>query len=173
MNRLKYDIGDIFCRKDNREIILRIVDYTFEDSVIYYKLNSHCGLTFIYSLDEINDNLILNTQHLVKTKSNEADKFDDDKIPVELLSTVALNEIAKVLAFGAKKYDSHNWRKGMSHSRLLGASLRHIFAYLGGEDKDPESGLNHLAHAGCCIMFLLEYIKLDLGTDDRYKGESK
>ena len=102
-------------------------------------------------------------------KSLEATKFDDAKIPIELLSPVALNMIGEVLAFGAKKYDANNWRKGMNHTRLLGASLRHILAYLGGEDKDPESGLSHIAHASCCLMFLLEYIAKGSGTDDRYK----
>lgn len=98
-----------------------------------------------------------------------ATKHDQEKIPLELLSPVALNMIGEVMAFGAKKYAAHNWRKGMVWSRLLGAALRHILAYMGGEDKDPESGLSHIAHAGCCIMFLLEYIAKGLGQDDRYK----
>lgn len=100
-----------------------------------------------------------------------ATKHDQEKIPLELLSPVALNMIGEVMAFGAKKYAAHNWRKGMAWSRLIGAALRHLFAYLGGEDKDPESGLSHIAHAGCCVMFLLEYIAKDLGEDDRYKEQ--
>ncbi len=106
---------------------------------------------------------------IVESNNETATKHDQEKIPLELLSPIALDMIAEVMAFGAKKYAAHNWRRGMSWSRLLGASLRHILAYLGGEDKDPESGLSHLAHAGCCIMFLLEYIAKGLGKDDRYK----
>lgn len=87
-----------------------------------------------------------------------------------MLPPEALTEIAKVLAFGAEKYGRHNWRKGMAWSRLLGAILRHLFAWMQGEDKDPESGLSHLAHAGCDILFLLTYELNALGTDDRYKG---
>lgn len=94
-------------------------------------------------------------------------KFDGNKPRMELLPPEALEEIALVLNFGASKYQEHNWRKGMAYSRLLGAALRHIVAYIGGEDKDPESGLSHLAHAGCCIMFLLTYEKKNLGNDDR------
>lgn len=101
----------------------------------------------------------------------EALKYDEDKVPLELLAPTALTEIAKVLQFGAKKYSAHNWRKGMKWSRLLGASLRHLFAYIRGEDKDPETGLSHLAHLGCCVMFLLEYQLLGLGTDDRYGSQ--
>lgn len=96
-------------------------------------------------------------------------KFDSNKIPVELLPTQALEEIAKVLAFGAKKYASWNWAKGMNWSRLIGACIRHLYAYARGEDKDPESGLSHIAHAGCCVLFLLQYDISKLGTDDRYK----
>ena len=98
-------------------------------------------------------------------------KHDQDKVQLELLSPIALTEIGKVLTFGAKKYASHNWRKGLSWSRVLGAALRHLLAFIGGEDKDPESGLSHLAHLGCCVMFLLEYEVTKKELDDRYKGD--
>lgn len=96
-------------------------------------------------------------------------KHDQGKPPLGLLPTSALVEVAKVLAFGKEKYAAHNWRKGFDWSRLIDASLRHITSYNDGEDKDPESNLSHLAHAACCIMFLLEFEKYKLGNDDRYK----
>jgi len=96
-------------------------------------------------------------------------KFDDGKLPLHLLSTEAMNQTAAVLAFGAKKYAEHNWRKGFVWSRPLSAAMRHITAFNAGEDKDPESGLSHLAHAACCIMFLLEFEKTRKELDDRYK----
>jgi hypothetical protein len=101
---------------------------------------------------------------------SEGLKYDTGKIPLELLPPEALTEIAKVLAFGAQKYGRHNWRKGMAWFRLIGAILRHLFAWMRGEDKDPESGLSHLAHAGCDILFLMAYEIKGIGTDDRYKG---
>lgn len=94
-------------------------------------------------------------------------KFDSGKPRMELLDTFALREVALVLSFGAEKYDAHNWRKGMLWSRLLGACLRHVFAFIGGEDKDPETGLSHLAHAICCLMFLLNYTQTYRDGDDR------
>lgn len=103
------------------------------------------------------------------TDVNGGTKHDGEKVRLELLSPIAINEIAKALTFGAKKYDANNWRKGIAWSRLLGASLRHIMAFMSGEDKDPESGLSHLAHAGCCIMFLLEQEARKKDLDDRYK----
>lgn len=95
-------------------------------------------------------------------------KFDTDKLPLHLLSTEAMNQTAAVLAFGAKKYAEHNWRKGFAWSRPLSAAMRHITAFNAGENKDPESGLSHLAHAACCIMFLLEFEKTHQQLDDRY-----
>jgi hypothetical protein len=96
-------------------------------------------------------------------------KHDKDKLPMHLLSTEALEQIAAVLQFGAQKYESHNWRKGFVWSRPLSAALRHILAFNNGEDRDPESNLSHLAHAACCIMFLLEFEKTRPELDDRYK----
>jgi hypothetical protein len=96
-------------------------------------------------------------------------KFDTDKLPLNLLSTEAMNQTADVLKFGAQKYAAHNWRKGFAWSRPLAAAMRHITAFNDGEDRDPESGLSHLAHAACCIMFLLEFEKTHPELDDRYK----
>jgi len=100
---------------------------------------------------------------------NGGTKFDQDKVRFELLPQAALKEIAKVLTFGARKYDSWNWTKGLQYTRLLGALLRHIGAWSVGIDKDPETGLSHLAHAGCCILFLLWMEKFRPDLDDRHK----
>lgn len=95
-------------------------------------------------------------------------KHDSGKPRLELLPSEALEEIAKVLTFGAEKYDDWNWAKGFKYSRLLGALLRHVLAFMRGEDKDPETGLSHLAHAGANIVFLLYHIKVGVGEDDRH-----
>lgn len=99
-------------------------------------------------------------------------KHDGNKPPVDLLSTDALEQIARVLGFGATKYARHNWRKGIAWSRVVAAAMRHLLAWKDGEDLDEESGLSHLAHAGCCVMFLLEYLKTHPEFDDRYKHET-
>lgn len=97
-------------------------------------------------------------------------KYDEGKPAMELLSSSFIEGVARVLSFGAKKYSAHNWRKGIHQSRLIGAALRHLFAYLRGEDNDPETGLSHLLHAGCCIMFAFELKDTHPELDDRYKG---
>lgn len=99
-------------------------------------------------------------------------KFDGDKPRMDLLDAYAIEQLAQVLTFGASKYASHNWRKGIHKSRLLAAAFRHLFAYLRGEDKDPESGLSHVAHAMCCCMFLLG-LEHRADLDDRWKETQK
>src|SRR5687767_6881139 len=99
-------------------------------------------------------------------------KYDSGKPRVELLDSLALEGIGRVLAFGANKYAAHNWRGGIAYSRLIGAALRHIFAILKGEDVDPESGLPHVDHLGCCWMFLSNMMKTRPDLDDRWKPES-
>ena len=101
--------------------------------------------------------------------SGPAIKHDQNKAPLELLSRTALEQMAMVLALGRNKYGAHNWRGGMEWTRMHGAALRHITAHLDGEDKDSESGLSHIAHAACCLMFLLEYETKRMGKDDRFK----
>lgn len=99
----------------------------------------------------------------------EAKKFDSGKPPLSLISRTALEEEAKVMSYGVGKYGTHNWRQGMDFSRLMDAALRHIYAFADGEDKDKETGLSHLAHARCCLAFLLEYEGKKIGKDDRFK----
>ncbi len=83
-------------------------------------------------------------------------KYDHGKPKLELLPTKPLEDIAKVLEFGANKYGENNWQLvPQGRKRYAGAALRHLFAWMRGEVNDPESGLPHLAHAGCCVLFLL------------------
>lgn len=98
-------------------------------------------------------------------------KFDSEKPRMDLLDTEFLEEVARVLGFGASKYETHNWRKGHKISRLLAASLRHITTFNKGEDLDPESGYSHLAHAACCLMFMMYNLKYKPENDDRFKVE--
>lgn len=114
----------------------------------------------------------LNYPHTIPpvTPSSGALKFDTEKARMDLLDAYAIEQLALVLTFGARKYAAHNWRKGLSYSRLIAAALRHLFAYLMGEDKDPESGLSHVAHAMCCCMFLLGMSQIRPELDDRFKA---
>ena len=105
--------------------------------------------------------------------ATSAVKFDSGKSDWSLMPFEAVEEINKVLEFGAKKYAAHNWTQGdgFRYTRVLNSLFRHLFAWSRGEDLDPESGLSHLAHAGCNIIFLIYYnrYKARYNNDDRFK----
>jgi len=94
-------------------------------------------------------------------------RFDSGKVRQDLLSPTAINELAKVLTFGAAKYADNNWRKGMKWSRVIGSLKRHLTAIESGEDFDKETGLLHAAHVMCNAMFLVDYYKIYPQGDDR------
>jgi len=82
-------------------------------------------------------------------------KFDGGKLQYSLLPTSALEDVVKVLTFGSEKYEPDNWKRVPdAKRRYFDAAQRHIWAYKAGEINDPESGVNHLAHAVCCLMFI-------------------
>lgn len=100
-------------------------------------------------------------------------KKDDKKVRLELLSATWLVGVGRVLTFGARKYAAHNWRQGLHQSRVLGAALRHVVAFLGGEDRDADTGLSHLYHASCELMFAAELLETHPELDDRWKFKPK
>ena len=105
------------------------------------------------------------------TKPINGIKDDYGKADLSLLPPNSLVEVALVMMYGATKYSRHNWRKGLDHSRLTSACLRHINKYIDGIDYDPESSHKHLAHAAANLLMLLESQTLGYGNDDRYKKD--
>lgn len=89
--------------------------------------------------------------------SNAGLKFDAGKNPLELLPFDALEEVGRVLEFGAKKYARRNWEKGIPFSKIIGAVLRHTFAYMRGERRDPETGRSHMAHLATEALFIVAF----------------
>ena len=105
----------------------------------------------------------------VRTSEGD-DEIVDLRVVLEILvdADVSAEDVARVLEYGKRKYGMFNWLRGdMSYSRVASAALRHLVADLDGEEKDEESGLKHLTHAACCIIFLMEYEKNGKAIDDR------
>jgi hypothetical protein len=74
----------------------------------------------------------------------------------------------KVLEFGKQKYAKDNWQKvANSRERYLDATFRHLIAYIEGEKVDKESGLHHLAHATCCLLFILWFDLMGKKEDNK------
>lgn len=94
-------------------------------------------------------------------------KYDIGKLRWDLLPFDAMDEVVRVLTFGANKYADRNWEAGMRWGRPFGAAQRHQSAYAQGEDRDEETGTFHIANAICELLFLLTYQIREVGEDDR------
>ncbi len=87
----------------------------------------------------------------------EGRKHDEDKIDWSLVKWGPVEEMVRVLMYGAKKYSADNWKRVPdAEARYRAAIQRHMVSIYQGEDMDPETGLPHLAHVMCSCMFLLE-----------------
>lgn len=88
---------------------------------------------------------------------SEGKKQDDGKLRYHLMPDAAEQEILAVLDFGADKYGEFNWQEVKPlNTRYYNAMRRHVTAFRSGEREDPETGRHHLAHAACCLLFMLE-----------------
>ena len=92
-------------------------------------------------------------------------KYDEGKTRFDLLPFQSVEDVAKVLTHGAKKYAPENWRHVPDgENRYLAAAFRHIWAWKKGEKNDPETGISHLAHAACSLLFIAELEHLNKKT---------
>lgn len=78
-----------------------------------------------------------------------------------------LLEMAKVMTEGAKKYGKFNYKKGNYMSVPYDSAMRHIFAFINGQNLDDETQCHHLAHAAVNLMFMYIYQKRNPEMDDR------
>lgn len=89
---------------------------------------------------------------------SEGDKYDVGKARFDLVHPIYVEGTAAVLTHGAKKYAPNNWQLVPdAKARYTAALLRHINAWQQGERLDPESGIHHLLHASCNLMFLVYF----------------
>lgn len=85
----------------------------------------------------------------------------EPKTAVQLIDPRFIEGIGDVLQYGANKYAANNWMRGMAWVTVIGGIFRHLLAFCRGEEIDPKdkggSGLPHLYHAACGLMFLCHY----------------
>ena len=86
-----------------------------------------------------------------------------------MIPTDPLAVLARVYGYGAEKYSRDNWRKGYEWSKSYDAMQRHLQAFWGGEDHDPESGELHLGHAAFHVFTLIQFLSDHPDFDDRYQ----
>jgi len=123
--------------------------------------NNFTTLPNAADMKEFDDLLIkaaMQIEGQTKAASEVGTKYDQDKPKFSLIPQRALEFVARVLTFGAKKYGTRNWVNTEDLSaRYTDAALRHVNAYLRGEKLDPETNLPHLSHAVTSLMFVLEH----------------
>ena len=102
-------------------------------------------------------------------------KFDAGKTEWDLLPLGPVEEVVKVLMHGREKYGRDNWQLVDNPiRRYYAAAQRHLAAFRRArfDTRDPydaidaESHLHHLAHAACCILFLLWHERKELFKED-------
>jgi hypothetical protein len=83
-------------------------------------------------------------------------KFDGEKIQWNLVPWDCMKEVAHIFTTGAMKYAPDNWKNVPNwEQRYFAAGMRHFTDWFLGERIDSESGKSHLAHAICCLLFLM------------------
>lgn len=94
-------------------------------------------------------------------------KSDAGKNRLDLVFPILIEEVGRVRTYGTQKYgDSENWKTiDNPIQRYTAAAMRHFEAFRKGEFYDSESGLPHLAHCACNLMFLLELSKASEGKN--------
>jgi hypothetical protein len=89
-------------------------------------------------------------------------KFDKQKPKWNLLPWSEVEDVVKVLTSGADKYAPDNWKfVDDASNRYMAATMRHLVAFQQGELQDAESNESHIAHAICCLLFMLLHSKND------------
>src|SRR3990172_12466143 len=105
-------------------------------------------------------------------KNMEAIKYDQQKPKLGLIPPKAVFSTGRAMTYGENKYHAYNYKTGagLDWDRVYSPLLRHLEAWLDGEDIDPESGLNHLDHVGACTVMLQDLVFSKIGKDTRFKS---
>lgn len=94
-------------------------------------------------------------------------RFNAGKARWDLLPEDSLAELVQVYTMGAEKYAARNWERGLSMTGCFASMMRHAWAWMRGENTDPESGLHHMAHVAWNALAIVTFTKRGIGQDDR------
>jgi hypothetical protein len=104
---------------------------------------------------------------VVEKKEEKGLRYNLDKPQWSLVDFKSFEGMVRVLEHGTKKYSRNNWKQGLSVVQTSESLLRHVFAFLNGENIDLESGLSHVSHIQCNAMFLDYILREKKEFDDR------
>jgi len=99
---------------------------------------------------------------------NPKDKVGMMKPQLHLIPSTALIHEARAMENGVGKYGPWNWRKQPVNATVyVSACLRHVLAWMEGEERAADSGVHHLGHARACLGILLDAMEHGCLNDDR------
>ena len=90
------------------------------------------------------------------TKKEQAGiKNDANKTRYDLVDWPFVEGMANVMTANVGKHDDDTWKSIKPfRQKHFSALMRHVVKWLCGEKLDAETGLSHLYHAACRLMFL-------------------
>lgn len=96
-------------------------------------------------------------------------RYNQDKPEMSMVleADKAMAGLSKVLMYGRDKYSRGNWLGGLEHMGIVDCLMRHLTAYVAGENLDEESGLPHVDHVLANALFLSQMTKTRHDLDDR------
>lgn len=94
-------------------------------------------------------------------------RYNEGKTRYDLLPVFAIDQLARNMTSGAKKYAERNWEKGMNWTTVLASLKRHLAEWEAGNDYDPEDGQLLMAKVMTNAAFITEYYKIAPQYDDR------
>lgn len=128
------------------------MEYTCDNCREFGRGNGACGVCYINNTRSP----AIPSQWGPKAGCDQEAKADGGKPRPTLVPVSLIHAVTAIREYGTAKYhDPENWRK-VEKQRYKDALYRHWLAYLGGEEKDQESGLPHLWHVACNVAFLIE-----------------
>lgn len=102
--------------------------------------------------------------------TNPKDLLGIKKVQLSLVPPSSIIYQALAMEDGARKYGPYNWRDNKVIVRIyIDAALRHLLAYLDGEECAPDSKKPHLAHALASIGIIVDAYETGNLVDNRPK----
>ena len=127
----------------------------YDKDVIWLKVQEEPMKSITQEIQEFNINKI--------TEQTPGTKYDQGKLQYTLVPPYALQEVARNLTEGLKKYkERNNWQKVEgAEQRYMDALMRHFEAIRRGEIYDKDSSdptISHMSAVAVNAMFLLEFM---------------
>lgn len=106
-------------------------------------------------------------------ETNPKDRLGLKKPPMHCVPPIGLVHLGLAMENGMNKYGLMNWReKKVRATVYYDAMMRHLMAWIDGEEMAADSKVKHLAHVMACCAILLDAEYQGNLVDDRpLKGE--